>query len=55
LFVGTRNLPIANRSRVSSADTVRTANLQGGGSFHGGVYGRSVVEDAAARINFSLG
>jgi len=31
----TRNLAIANRSRVSSAHTVTTVNFRGGGVFHG--------------------
>jgi len=49
----TRNLAIANRSRVSSAHTVTTVNFQG--NYGEEAYGVPVVATAVGSINFSVG
>jgi len=49
----TRNLAIANRSRVSGAHEVATVNFQGE-VFHGGTYGTPMVAAAAGSIHFSV-
>ena len=53
----TRNLAIANRSHVSNAHVVTTANFQGGGRViqWEEKYGKLVVTATAGGINFSVG
>ena len=52
----TKNLAVANRSRISSAHEVTTLNFQGWGVFEGGgAFVTSVVTAAAGSINFRVG